>query len=594
MLQTTDQDSTKRIHPLDPPIAAEIGHATTLVKKVLSSVPTFFTVCVQEPAKNHLSNHTELDSCMRTLKIVGTDYPGPDKLDGGFEALVDLTNDSVSLTRIQEGQIPIGFTDVVRVIGIVKADPKWLATMARRGITGIENVQIDPWPAGGYQHPSIPQGHRAHRAISFVREDKTDNGYARPVPGLIAHVDLTLGKVVHLEDRGEVPLPPESGRYDLASQTTVREALKPLDISQSQGPSFDVEGNSIKWANWEFRVSVHPINGLVLHQVGYRDRDELRPILHRASLSDMVVPYGDTDPMHVWKHMLDAGEASIGNCVNSLELGCDCLGEIHYLDHVTVKPVGSPRVVKNAICIHEEDYGVLWKHTDGLSQTTEVRRSRRLVVSTFHTVGNYEYGFYWYLYLDGTIQMEVKLTVIVGVSAINEGEERPEFAPLIAPNLTSPIHQHLFCFRLDMSINGDENSIYEVNAEPTPMGPENEDGTAFQANVRLLRTESEAKRDVDASTARYWKIVNPKRTNRLSAPVAYKLVPDNVPKLMARRSESQVAKRAGFAQHNLWVTPFEEDSICAAGDYPNLHPGGEGLPAWTSQNRSIEATDLVV
>ena len=560
---------------------------------MLSEGVLFFTVCTVEPTKAQLNDEAHGGSYRRTLKFVGCDYPTPEHLDRGFEALVDLTNDAVEISRIKDGQAPIGFPDVVRVVGITKADLGWQAAMKRRGITDFENVQIDPWPAGGYQHPSIPKGHRAHRAICFVREDKTDNGYARPVHGLIAHVDLTLGKVTHLEDWDDVPLPPESGRYNLASQTTVRESLNPLDISQPDGPTFEVDGYAIRWANWEFRVSIHPVNGLVLHELGYRDNGELRPILRRAALSDMVVPYGDTDPMHVWKHVLDAGEASIGKCVNSLELGCDCLGEIHYLDHVSIKPDGTPGTLKNAICIHEEDYGVLWKHYDGLSQTVEVRRSRRLVVSTFHTVGNYEYGFYWYLYLDGTIQMEVKLTGIVGVSAIRDGEERPEFAPVIAPNLTSPIHQHLFCFRLDMTVDGDGNSIYEVDTEATPMGSGNEDGTAFQANARMLRSESEGKRNVDSSKGRYWKIASPNRLNRLGVPVAYKLVSDAVPRFLARK-ESQVAERAGFAQHNHWVTRYEDDRLCAAGDYPNLHPGGDGLPEWTEQDRSIEDTDIVV
>ena len=592
MLQKT-ATTTSRTYPLDPPTAEEVEHGAALVKEKLTDKALFFTVCVVEPTKGDMQAVRNGETVNRMLKFVGCDYPTGDDLDGGFEALVDLTNDSVEVSRIKEGQAPIGFPDVVRVIGITKADSNWQAAMKRRGITDFENVQIDPWPAGGYQHPSIPIGHRAHRAICFVREDKTDNGYARPVQGLIAHVDLTLGKVSHLEDWDDVPLPPESGRYTLESQPTVRESLLPLDITQPKGPSFEVNGHEICWASWEFRVSVHPVNGLVLHELGYRDGDRLRSIMRRAALSDVVVPYGDTDPMHVWKHVLDAGEASIGNCVNSLELGCDCLGEIHYLDHVTVKHDGSARVVKNAICIHEEDYGVLWKHYDGLSQTVEVRRSRRLVISTFHTVGNYEYGFYWYLYLDGTIQMEVKLTGIVGISAIRDGEERPEFAPLIAPNLTSPIHQHLFCFRLDMTVDGDENSIYEIDTEPTPMGEDNPDGTAFQANSRLLTSESAARRNVDSSKNRYWKIVNRKRQNRLGVPVAYKLIPDAVPRLLARE-ESQVAQRAGFAKHNLWVTQYEDDQVCAAGDYPNLHPGGGGLPTWTAQDKSIEDSDVVL
>ena len=580
-------------HPLDPPTLEEIERGASLVKAQLNKRAAFCSVALVEPTKEQINGYGSGPSMSRQLKFCGYDYPDPAKPDGGFEAIVDLTQNQVHLSRIENGQAPIGFVDVVQAISITKEDPGWLAAMHRRGITDIANVQIDPWPAGGYQHPSIPEGHRAHRAIAFLREDKTDNGYARPVQGLIAHVDLTLGKVAHLEDHGDVPLPPEPGRYDAEHQPKLRAPLSKLEITQPDGPGFVVDGHAITWQNWEFRVSVHPINGLVLHQLGYRDNGELRPILHRASLSDMIVPYGDPNPMHRWKHVLDAGEAAIGNCVNSLTLGCDCLGEIQYLDHVVVKPDGSARVVERAICIHEEDFGILWKHHDGQSNTTEVRRSRRLVVSVFHTVGNYEYGFYWYLYLDGRIQMEVKLTGIVGVSAIVDGEERSEYAPLIAPNLTSPIHQHLFCFRLDFDLDGQQNSLYEVNTTAQPISEDNPDGTVFRAEETLLRRESDAKRDTNSQTARYWKIVNSQRKNRLDKSVAYRLVPDATTTSFARTS-SRVIDRAGFAQHNLWATQYTEGELCAAGNYPNLHPGGDGLPKWTSQDRELEDQDIVL
>ena len=47
--------------------------------------------------------------------------------------------------------------------------------------------------------------------------------------------------------------------------------------------------------------------------------------------------------------------------------------------------------------------------------------SRRLVVSFISTVGNYEYGFYWYFYMDGSIQLEVKLTGIMSTKALADG-----------------------------------------------------------------------------------------------------------------------------------------------------------------------------
>ena len=580
-------------HPLEALTADEVAEASALAKAELGERAAFCSVALVEPPKAYLKSFRNGDPVPRKVRFLGYDHAGGDTGgDGGFDATVDLVNRRVEMSRITLGQAPIGFADVVAAVRITKEDPLWQAAMRRRGIENFELVQIDPWPAGGYQHPSIPPGHRAHRAIAFVRESKTDNGYARPVQGLIAHVDLDDGRVAHLEDHGDVPLPPEHGRYDAASQPRLREPPKPLAITQPEGVSFTIDGNLIAWQGWQFRVTMHPINGLVLHQLRYNDAGEVRSILHRAALSDMVVPYGDTDPMHAWKHVLDAGEACIGNCANSLKLGCDCLGEIRYLDHVAVKPDGSPRLIEQAICIHEEDYGILWKHQDGHGQTTEVRRSRRLVVSSFHTVGNYEYGFYWYLYLDGRIQMEVKLTGIVGVSAVNDGTSRPEYAPLVAPNLASPIHQHLFCFRLDCEIDGETNSVYEVDTVPAPLGDDNPDGTAFRAEARLLATEHDAKRQADGSRSRSWKIVNPERRNRLGVPVAYRLVPEGTPSLLAAPG-SQVAKRAGFAQHNLWVTPCEEDRLCAAGDHPNLGPG-DGLPVWTEANRNVDATDIVI
>ena len=579
-------------HPLSPLTFGEIERSAKLALSQLNEKASFCSVRLVEPSKEFLRAYKHGSPFERVLRFDGIDYPSGEELDGGFTATVNLTREQVDIQRITKGQAPIGFTDYVQAVAITKQDKGWLEAMRKRGIDDVTQVQIDPWPAGGYQHPSIPAGHRANRAIAFAREDASDNGYAHPIQGLIAHVDLTEGRVAHLEDHEVVPVPQASGRYDNASLNSIRERPNALEISQPQGPSFDINGNHITWQHWDFRVSIHPVNGLVLHQLSYEENGNKRSILHRAALADMVVPYGDTDPMHSWKHVLDAGEASLGDCVNSLTLGCDCVGEIHYLDHFCVKPDGTARKVERAICIHEEDYGILWKHHNGHAKSTEVRRSRRLVVSTFHTVGNYEYGFYWYFYLDGTIEVEIKLTGIVGVSAIEKGSERPEFAPLIAENIASPIHQHLFCFRLDFELDGSTNSVVEVNTEAEPINSANPDGTAFAARETLLVDEATAKRNADPSKARSWKIVNHQRKNKLGKSVAYRLSPQAVPTLFANEN-SQVVKRAGFAKHNLWVTPYDENEICAAGEHPHLGDG-DGLPFWTQANRSVEETDVVV
>jgi primary-amine oxidase len=306
----------------------------------------------------------------------------------------------------------------------------------------------------------------------------------------------------------------------------------------------------------------------------------------------MVVPYGDPGVSHYRKTAFDIGEYGIGVLANSLELGCDCLGDIRYFDALVTDGNGDPVRLANAICLHEEDYGLLWKHADWRADHTEVRRARRLVISFIATIDNYEYGFFWYLYQDGTIEFEVKLTGIMSAGAVQPGA-KPKYGQIVAPEVYAPIHQHIFCMRLDMMVDGPGNSVYEVHSEAEPPGPENPYGNAFFAMARLLATEAEAQRIIDPLSGRYWKVANPASRNRIGEPVAYKLMPgENT--LPFVHPESSIMKRAGFARNHLWVTPYHPQERYPAGDYPNQHAGGAGLPEWTQSNRPIENTDLVV
>ena len=169
----------------------------------------------------------------------------------------------------------------------------------------------------------------------------------------------------------------------------------------------------------------------------------------------MYVPYGDPAPTHRFKNVFDQGEYGVGWLANSLVLGCDCVGHIHYFDGVVNDNDGGHVVIPNAICMHEEDAGIGWKHMDFRTEATQVRRRRRLVISTVATVGNYEYGYFWYLYTDGTIEYEIKLTGVISTGAIADGET-PRHGTLVAPGLYGPHHQHFFCVRLDMAVDGAE------------------------------------------------------------------------------------------------------------------------------------------
>jgi primary-amine oxidase len=474
----------------------------------------------------------------------------------------------------------------------IKADPAFQAAVARRGITDMSAIQVDPWPAGYFGLDIDSRGRRLARAVAYLLEGPRGNAYARPIENLVAIWDRDAGEMVELQDGEVVPVPQAPGRYDAASFPAAR-ALAPLEIVQPSGAGFTVEDGLLAWGPWRLRLSMHPIEGLVLHDVRYVDGEWTRPVLYRASLAEMVVPYGSTSPNHWWKNAFDAGEVGVGKFANSLELGCDCLGEITYLDAVSVDEGGKATTLANAICLHEEDYGILWKHFDALTGTSEVRRSRRMVASFIATVGNYEYGFFWYFYLDGTIQAEVKLTGIIQAQAVLPGQRVP-YANPVTPELAGPHHQHFFSFRLDPCLDGPANSVYEVDAVPVPRGPDNPHGNAFTSAATLLETESQAQRMADPSRARYWKIVNRHSRNAVGEPVAYALIPSHASAPLLAQPDAAITSRATFATRHLWVTPLAADERHPAGDFPNQHPGGAGLPAWTKADRPVTDTDIVL
>jgi primary-amine oxidase len=578
------------VHPLDPLRPDEIEAAVARLR-ASGRVPAesrFADAYLAEPSKDEMDAYSAGGMLERQVCFRLVTGPRPTCV----EALVSLTADAVvSVEEVSDVCPTMLVEESWRTAEAVRADPVWQAAMRKRGITDFQTVQVDPWPAGRFGLPE-EEGRRLGRAISYIRESPHDNCHARPIEGVIAVVDLGRAEVLSVEDYGAVPIPKDTGRYVAGEAGPFRDGLKPIEIIQPEGPSFSIDGNVVRWQRWSMRVSLDPHEGLVFHSIGYEDQGRVRPILYRASVTEMVVPYGDPGPMHGWKNAFDASEWGLGKMANSLEVGCDCLGEIRYLDAAMTGERGNAYVIKHAICIHEEDAGIGWKHIDHAAGTTEVRRSRRLVVSSIVTAGNYDYGFYWYFYLDGSIQMEVKLTGIVTTIALGPGDV-PLHATRITPELAAPNHQHLFNARLDFDIDGPVNSVYEVDTIAEDAGPDNPWGNAFAARATLLETELAAQRVVAPDCSRVWKIVNPGIRNAAGDPVAYKLVPGPTPVLLAR-PESSIGQRAGFATRNLWVTPYDPSERWAAGDYPNQHSGGDGLPRWTAADRSIVDTDVVV
>jgi primary-amine oxidase len=591
-IDTLDQNpSSASDHPLTPLSVDEIRAVRRIVDAngLLGADVRFVYVALDEPHKKIVLAFTPGDPIDRRARVLLLDRA----TGQGSDLVVSVTHEridsQVAVDGTADGHVPILDQEFEDIESFLLDCPEWLAAMSKRELDPAK-VRAVPLSAGVFGHED-EVGKRIVRVLAFYQYDAADLPWAHPIDGVVAYVDLTRRTVVKVIDEIDLPLPTERGEWNAEPHAVpARTDLKPIEITQPEGASFTVDGNQITWADWSFRFGFDVREGLTLHQLSLRDGDRERPVVYRASVAEMVVPYADPSPVRYWQNYFDQGEYLFGRYTNSLELGCDCLGEIKYFDVAIADEDGHPRVMKNAICLHEEDYGVLWKHTDMFNQMAETRRSRRLVISFFLTIGNYDYGFYWYLYLDGTIQLEAKATGIVFASAYRGPDG---FSTEMAPGLGAPFHQHMFSARLNMSVDGDVNVVEEVDAVAVPVGPDNPWGNAFRPQRTKLTRESEGMRIADNLKARVWHITNPTKQNRLGQNVGYALHPEGQPVLLADPSSS-IAKRAAFATKHLWVTRYDPAERYSAGDFVNQHPGDGGLPSFVAQDRDIDGEDIVV
>lgn len=580
------------IHPLEPLSANEVQKALRLIRKlsIFTSSTRVISVMLKEPPKSIVHDWSGDPLPNRQAMAVLFD----NGTNTANTVVVNLTTDE--LVNIQEAppgsQPTLSVDEQIECEQAVLASPEFRTALEKHyGVTDSSLVMVDIWSAGNYGSEE-ERTKRLVRPLCFLRTDPTDNGYARPIEGIRPVVDLNKMEVIRVEEYGIWPLPPQSGNYAADRVPNQRTDIKPLVIAQPEGPSFALSGRQMIWQNWKFVIGFNAREGLTIHHVRYTDKGRERSILYRGSLTEMVVPYGDPRPTQVRKNAFDVGEYGMGMCANSLRLGCDCLGHIKYLDAHLCDSRGKALTIPNAICIHEEDYGILWKHTDRrLPESPESRRSRRLVVSSISTVENYEYGFFWYFYQDGNIQFEIKLTGILSLGAAHPGEKL-KHGNMIAPLLYAPNHQHFFNMRLDFDLDGTDNIVQQLDVVADPIDDENPFENAFHVDATNLATERQARANLSLENARTWRIINPNVKNAVGESVGYRFLPgDNA--VPYASPNAWWRKRAGFVDNHVWVTPFYEDERYAAGDFPNQSSGGDGLPRWTQENRSIDNTDVV-
>ncbi|KAF5027502.1 hypothetical protein F66182_397 [Fusarium sp. NRRL 66182] len=448
-------------------------------------------------------------------------------------------------------------------------------------------VCIDPWPYGGTYDDGYPS--RYMQGLVFARDVSKNNPdanhYAYPIP-IIPVMDLETRRIIRVDrlatggsddglepkERGETPkkLFEKSHAAEYAPELLdrpLREGLKPLDVTQPEGASFTVSSDGlVEWQRWRFRLGFTPREGAVLHDVCY----ENRPILYRLSYSELTVPYGDPRPPFHRKHAFDLGDGGVGRAANNLELGCDCLGVIHYIDSYLADPEGMPTPAKSVVCLHEQDNGILWKHTNFRTSRAVVTRMRELVVQFIITLANYEYVFAFKLDLAGSITIETRATGIVSVVGIDE-DKTSKYGNVVAPGVLAQNHQHVFSVRIDPAVDSYGAQDTQVVVEESvgrPTDPKtNPMGNLYQVERKPVTKASWT--DAEPRLNRLIKLEHATKRNAMSGrPVGYKLVPPATQMLLADEKSVAVA-RAPFAKHHLWVTGYRDGELWAAGEFTN-------------------------
>lgn len=402
-------------HPLDPIRPAEIEAASRLIGKKYAGTKTRFQqIDLQEPSKQDLAPYIEAE------RLGETPSSTPDRLVRAYlwvygqeitsrvalhKIWVNLTLGTIAKDELMPDivQAPIHYEEMMELEVVCLKHPQVLKEVERLKLPAGYTVCIDPWM---YGTQSSNQTRRLFQCYMYVTKDvpvaeNESNHYARPLDfspvfdghsyELVEIIRLPMG-IDHVTSSGKDAWEEVSGceyAHEMTAAGLRKDAMKPLIVKQPQGPSFSVEGHEVSWQKWQFRVGYNLREGLVIHNV----RFDGRPLFYRLAVSEMTVPYGDPRAPYHRKQAFDFGDVGIGLMANKLGLGCDCLGSIKYFDGVVSNGQGMPVEMKNIICMHEVDDGILWKHTNYRNDKARCIRNRKLVVQTIATVGNYEYIF---------------------------------------------------------------------------------------------------------------------------------------------------------------------------------------------------------
>lgn len=526
-------------------------------------------------------------------------------LDGRklIEGTVDLTSKKLIQWQPVEGAHGMVLVDDFETVQkAIVSSPEFIKAIELRGITDVSKVISTPLTVGYFDgKDGLKQEQRLLKVVSYL--DVGDNNYwAHPIENLVAVVDLEQKKVVKIEDAGVIPVPMKPTSYDVSDRKTVK-PYKPLLITEPEGKNYTITGNTLNWRNWEFHIGLNSRTGLTLSTVTYNDKGTKRKVMYEGTLGGMIVPYGDPDVGWYFKAYLDSGEYGMGTLTSPIEPGKDAPMNAVLLDATIADYTGAPMKIPNAIAVFERYAGPEYKHQEMGKPNVSAER-RELVVRWISTVGNYDYIFDWVFAENGTIGINAGATGIEAVKGVKSrtmrdatAKEDTKYGTLIDHNIVGTTHQHIYNFRLDLDVDGEENTLTEIDNVVLPNTAGGPRTSTMQTVERTVETEKQAAQKFDPAHIRL--LSNTGKTNKVGNPVSYQLIPyaggtHPVAKGANFAPDEWIYNRLNFMDKQIWVTRYNPEERFPEGKYPNRSNKDTGLGQFSADNQSIVNTDNVV
>lgn len=576
--------SAAQSNPFRQPTAAELTTAVRVIRadSRCPANPRFVAMSLAEPSKSLWLDSAKRTTIPREIRTTVIDPPAAKV----YEFIVDVQQQIVSEVRaLPAVQWMLTESDYARADAIMRASPRFRDALQRRGLVP-DSIAIETWASGVPDATSA----RVVRCLLYHVDHSGINRYDRPIEGVAALLDLTSSTVLQWTETAGRSTPPTTSTYDLAA------AINDGAFTTASRPPA-VVNDEVQWNAWRFTPMLAAREGLVIYNTRWVDTSGQRPIAHRMSLSEMLVPYGDTSSTWTWRNAFDIGEYGFGMSSSSLRKGIDVPQSAVLLPASFVSEKGVVRTVQNAIAIFERDGGIAWRHTTNAQKIASQRR-RELVVQHIATLANYDYLVSYVFSNDGTITVDIGLTGVMLVKAAADTTfDAREFgeqmvAHRINRHLLAPTHQHYFNLRLDLDIDGVDNVVTEVDVRTPLDQSENRFGNAMMMEQWDIRSEREGLRTAEPRMSRTWR-VSSTRPNHTGAATAFTVIPESLVYPLHAPSHP-LRNRARFIEYPCAVTKYNADEMYAAGAFPNQSAGGEGLPKYVANDDRLVRRDVVV